>query len=140
MKPFVYNAFVTRVVDGDTVDVDIDLGFGIWFRNQRIRLRGVDTPEFRTSDPLEKQFGTLAKEIVEALCPVGGSVLLETTLDDKGKFGRILGTIWVEDKTLNLNQFLIDERFAVPYTGQNRDDIAAAHLENYAFLAENGKI
>jgi len=140
MKPFIYNAIVTRVVDGDTVDVDLDLGFGIWMRSQRIRLMGVDTPECRTRDDLEKQFGFLAKSIVEAFCPVGEKILIETTLDKEDKFGRILGTLMVADNAVNLNQFLIDERYAVAYHGQNKDDIASAHLANYAYLTENGKI
>lgn len=140
MQPFVYNAIVTRVVDGDTVDVDIDLGFHVILKNQRIRLLGVDTPECRTRDDLEKQFGFLAKSIVEAFCPVGESILVETVLDNDDKFGRILGTLWVADETVNLNEFLIAERYAVAYEGQNKDDIAAAHLENYAYLTENGKI
>jgi len=61
MKPFVYNCTVDRVVDGDTVDVNIDLGFNTWLMKRRVRLMGVDTPECRTRDDLEKQFGLLAK-------------------------------------------------------------------------------
>jgi len=140
MKPFIYNATVTRVVDGDTVDVDIDLGFGVIYANQRIRLFGVDTPECRTRDDLEKQFGLLAKSVVDGFCPVGERILVETQLDGKGKFGRILGTLWVDNQTLNLNQFLINERYAVEYQGQSKADIAASHLENYTYLTENGKI
>ena len=140
MKPFIYNCIVDRVVDGDTVVVDIDLGFGVWMKKQRIRLMGIDTPEKRTSDPLEKQFGLLATSIVEGFCPVGEKILVETKLDGKGKFGRILGILWVDNSTVNLNQFLIDGRYAVAYEGQSKDDIAEAHLENYAYLTENGKI
>ena len=140
MKPFIYNCIVDRVVDGDTVDVDIDLGFGVWMKKQRIRLMGVDTPEKRTRDPLEKQFGLLASSIVEGFCPVGSKILVETELDGKGKFGRILGILWVDNNTLNLNQFLIDERYAVAYEGQSKDLIEEAHLANYAYLTENGKI
>ena len=142
MKPFIYNCVVDRVVDGDTVDVDIDLGFGVWLKKQRIRLMGIDTPEKRTRDPLEKQFGLLATSVVEAFCPVGAKILVETELDGTGKYGRILGTLWVTiaDETFNLNEFMITERYAVAYTGQSKDDIAAAHLENYTYLTENGKI
>ena len=57
IKPYIYNAIVARVVDGDTVDVDISLGFGVWMKKQRIRLSGVDTPEKRTRDLVEKKFG-----------------------------------------------------------------------------------
>jgi len=140
MKPYIYNATVARVVDGDTVDVDIDLGFSVILKKRRIRLMGVDTPECRTRDDLEKQFGFLAKSIVEGFCPVGAKILVETVIDKGDKFGRILGTLWVDNNTLNLNQFLIDERYAVAYEGQNKDDIAEAHLANYAYLTENGKI
>ena len=59
-----YRCQITRVVDGDTVDVDIDLGFGVWMRKQRVRLKGVDTPESRTRDKVEKKYGLMAKEFV----------------------------------------------------------------------------
>lgn len=140
MKAFVYNCVVDRVVDGDTVDVHIDLGFDTWLMGKRIRLMGVDTPECRTRDDLEKQFGLLAKSVVEGFCPVGSKLLVETEIDKGDKFGRILGTLWVLDNTINLNELLITERYAVKYEGQSKDDIADAHLANYAYLTENGKI
>ena len=140
VKPFIYNAIVDRVVDGDTVDVHLDLGFDCWLRNQRIRLLGVDTPECRTRDELEKQFGLLAKSVVEGFCPVGQKILIETKVDKNDKFGRILGTLWVDSGSLNLNQFLIDERYAVAYDGQSKELIEEAHLANFAYLTENGKI
>lgn len=149
MKPFIYNAVVKRVVDGDTVDVDIDLGFYTWLHNRRIRLRGVDTPEKRTRDPIEKQFGILATSVVEGFCPVGAKVLIETDLSDKEKFGRILGDIYVTDpnvvdpaadNTMNLNQYLIDNHYAVPYFGLSKEKIILEHLANYKWLEENGKI
>ena len=61
---FEYNFKLVKVVDGDTVDIDIDLGFGVWLKDQRIRLMGIDTPESRTRDDEEKKFGLLAKEEV----------------------------------------------------------------------------
>ena len=140
MKPFVYNCIVDRVVDGDTVDVHIDLGFNTWLMHRRVRLKGVDTPECRTRDELEKQFGLLAKSIVEGFCPEGAKILVETDIDRDDKFGRILGTLWVDNNSLNLNQFLIDERYAVAYEGQSKELIEEAHLANYAYLTENGKI
>ena len=138
MKPYTYNAVVTRVVDGDTIDVDIDLGFGIWKKNERIRLFGVDTPEKRTRDLLEKQFGYLATNVVEELCPVGSHILVETQLDEKGKFGRILGEIFA--KGVNVNQYLIDNHYAVHYTGQAKHEVNDEHLENYKWLVENGEV
>ena len=62
-----YNFKLVRIVDGDTVDIDIDLGFGIWLQNQRIRIMGIDTPESRTSDPEEKKFGKLATELESSI-------------------------------------------------------------------------
>lgn len=142
MIPFQYNAVVTRVVDGDTVDVDIDLGFHIWKKSARIRLRGVDTPEKRTRDLLEKQFGYLATETVEGFCPIGSKIMLETDLSDKEKFGRILGTILVikDEETVNVNEYLINNRLAVHYTGQAKAEIQAEHIANYKWLVANDKV
>ena len=80
-----YNCKIVRVVDGDTVDVDIDLGFGVWLKKQRIRFYGVDTPESRTSDKEEKVFGLLAKEFVKTYLPVGSTQTLRTKKDSVGK-------------------------------------------------------
>lgn len=143
IKPYIYNAIVTRVVDGDTVDVDLILGFDVVLKKQRIRLLGVDTPEKRTRDELEKKFGLLATSITEGFCPVGSKILVETKLDGTGKYGRILGILWsnvLTEEHINVNQFLIDEHYAVAYEGQSKDDIAEAHLANYQYLTENGKI
>ena len=93
-----YNAKVLRIVDGDTIDVDIDLGFGVWIHKERIRLEGIDTPESRTRDLEEKKFGLLSKEYVRSLLPVGSIVkLVCKTYDSKGKFGRILGDIELKE-------------------------------------------
>ena len=92
-----YKCRVIKVVDGDTIDVDIDLGFNITLSNQRIRLQGVDTPESRTRDLEEKKFGLLAKEVVESYCSLDKPITLKTTKDERGKFGRILGDFLVYD-------------------------------------------
>ncbi|MEK9748212.1 MAG: thermonuclease family protein [Pseudomonadales bacterium] len=132
-----YKAIITRVVDGDTVDVDLDLGFDIWLRNQRIRLYGIDTPESRTRDLEEKKFGMLSKKFVEKYCPIGSEIIVQTHKDDaRGKFGRILGELIVEDGTLNLNKHMISEHMAAEYFGQSKDDIEAQHLENRRILYE----
>ena len=86
-----YKCTILRVVDGDTVDVDIDLGFGVWMRNERIRVLGIDTPETRTRDKVEKIYGNLAKEFVKSFLKVGSTQTLQTEKDKTGKFGRILG-------------------------------------------------
>jgi micrococcal nuclease len=124
-----YNCKVVRIIDGDTVDVDIDLGFAVWLKKQRIRLFGVDTPESRTRDALEKKFGIMAKNFVKGRLPVGSMQVLRTRMDDsRGKFGRILGEFVMEDTTLN--QLLIVTNNGVPYFGQSKEEIEAAHLEN----------
>ncbi len=123
-----YNCKIDRVVDGDTVDVDIDLGFDVWMLKQRIRLYGVDTPESRTRDAEEKVFGNLAKNFVQVRLPVGSNQVLRTKLDGKGKFGRILGEFVIGETTLN--SLLIESNNAVKYHGQSKDDIEKEHLEN----------
>ena len=124
-----YNCKIVRIIDGDTVDVDIDLGFDVCLVKQRIRLFGVDTPESRTRDAVEKKFGIMAKNFVKGRLPVGSNQVLRTRLDDsRGKFGRILGEFVMEDTTLN--QLLIVTNNGVPYFGQSKEEIEAAHLEN----------
>ena len=86
-----YRCKILRVVDGDTVDVDIDLGFGIWMHKERIRVHGIDTPESRTRDLDEKYYGNLAKEKKQFFLPEGSTQRLVTSKDKAGKFGRILG-------------------------------------------------
>ncbi len=86
---FEYNFKLVKVVDGDTVDIDIDLGFGVWLKDQRIRLMGIDTPESRTRDDEEKKFGLLAKE--EVIKYLANCKKFKSFKDEKGKFGRILG-------------------------------------------------
>ena len=123
-----YKCKVIRVVDGDTVDVDIDLGFGVWLHKERVRIQGIDTPESRTRDKVEKRFGLLAKEFVKGFVK-GSSVILRTQkYDAKGKFGRILGDIIVDDKSLS--ETMIQEHHAVAYHGQSKEDIQEAHLVN----------
>jgi len=144
IKPYIYRAKINRIVDGDTIIVDIDLGFGVWLNKQRIRFMGVDTPESRTRDLTEKKFGLLAKKVVSDFCPIGDYVMVETNIDKNDKFGRILGIIWVDPDNnhehVNLNEYLIAERYAVAYQGQNKQEVADQHLSNYKYLIETGKI
>ena len=117
-----YRCKVTRVVDGDTVDVDIDLGFGVWLHKERVRIYGIDTPESRTRDLEEKRYGLAAKEFVkEFVRDKGGSniVLRTRKYDAKGKFGRILGDIIVDN--VSMSETMIKEHHAVPYHGQSKD-------------------
>ena len=138
-----YRATVINVVDGDTVDVDIDLGFGIILRDERVRIIGIDTEEARTSDKVEDLFGELAKERVKELLQNGDEVILKTEInkhgeDMKGKFGRTLGDFIVNGRMLT--DILIEEGHAVKYSGQNKDDILTAHLANRQRLINEGKI
>jgi len=131
-----YKATIIKIVDGDTVDVDIDLGFDTWLHNQRIRLHGVDTPECRTRNKKEKAHGLLAKAYVQKALIVGEVYALRTR--EKGKFGRYLGEIKVGRTTLN--KLLIKEGLAVEYTGQSKKDIAAMHELNRLALVQEGKL
>ena len=119
-----YRVEIVRVVDGDTVDVDIDLGFGVWLKKQRVRLYGIDTPESRTRDLNEKKYGLMAKEYLKER--ISNGAILKTRLDGKGKYGRILGEFIVLDDAgtgalndnevrVNVNQEMIDKHYGVAY-------------------------
>jgi micrococcal nuclease len=123
---FEYPCIIRKIIDGDTVDVDIDLGFDTWLLNQRIRLYGIDTPESRTRDLEEKKFGLIAKKFVQTFCPVGSTAVIKTK--EKGKYGRYLGDLRVNKKWL-CAQLLLNH-MAVVYHGQSKTEIKAAHLEN----------
>ena len=129
-----YSCKIVRVVDGDTVDVDIDLGFGVWMHNERVRLHGIDTPESRTRDLEEKKFGLLAKDQVYHFLPKGSIQTLVTVKDKVGKFGRILGKFKIEDHQYptptTINEWMIRHHHAAPYFGQSKDEIAQIHMDN----------
>ena len=142
-----YRATIVKIIDGDTVDVDIDLGFGIVLSDERVRIAGIDTPESRTRDKEEKKFGLAAKARVKQL--LGKTCVLKTQInkngeDMKGKFGRILGDFNVYDSATDswklLTSILISEGHAVPYHGQNKDDVQKAHLANRVKLLEDGVV
>ena len=142
-----YRATIVKVIDGDTVDVDIDLGFGIVLSNERVRIMGIDTPESRTRDKVEKKFGLAAKARLKEL--LGKTCTLKTQInksgeDMKGKFGRILGDFDVYDNKTDswqpVTKVLVSEGHAVPYHGQNKEDIQTAHLANRVKLLEDGVV
>jgi len=122
-----YRCEVVKIIDGDTVDVDIDLGFGVWLKKERIRMFGIDTPESRTRDLEEKKYGLAAKEFLTKWLSAG-NITLKTQKDAEGKFGRILGELWYGD--VNINQKMIEEHHAVEYKGQSKDEIVSEHLFN----------
>ena len=117
MKPYVYNCKLVKIVEGDTIDVDIDLGFGVCLKKQRIRLEGINAPESRTRDMAEKKLGLLAKSRLSAI--LMSDFVVKTTLDKKGKFGRIIGTPYVGDT--NVCELLVTEGHARVYDGGKRE-------------------
>lgn len=132
-----YKVYVTRVVDGDTVDVDVDLGFSTILKKQRVRMMGIDTPESRTRDLEEKFYGKASKAHLESILAEGN---IELQSHGKGKFGRILGELFVGSSSYSVNQQMIDEYHAVPYLGQNKADVEQGHLWNRTVLNEQGVI
>ena len=132
-----YKVKVVKVVDGDTVDVDIDLGFGMSYKKQRVRMLGIDTPESRTRDLVEKKFGKASKAHLKSILE---SDSIELVSHDKGKFGRILGELFLGDSLYSINQQMIDEHHAVAYTGGNKDDVDAQHMANREILIEQGVV
>jgi micrococcal nuclease len=137
-----YKVNILKVVDGDTVDVDIDLGFGMWLRNERVRVMGIDTPESRTSDKIEKIFGLAAKNRLISL--LGAEAILHTQVskkgeDMKGKFGRVLGN-FTSINGEKCAAVLIREGHAVAYQGGSKENIASQHLANRQKLITEGTI
>ena len=131
-----YRCKVVKIIDGDTVDVDIDLGFGVWMHKERVRLFGIDTPESRTRDLEEKKYGLAAKKFLTEMLDDDGGITLKTHKDKTGKFGRILGELW---RTTNyadqsINNYMIDKHHAVMYLGQSKEDIQEQHIKNREFV------
>lgn len=135
-----YRAKINRVVDGDTVDVDIELGFDIVLTSQRVRIMGIDTPESRTSDAVEKVFGLAAKNRLKEL--LGETGILRTQVekdgdDAKGKFGRILGDFVAPDGRM-VTEIMIEEGHCVPYFGGSKEEVQAQHAVNRQRLIAEG--
>jgi micrococcal nuclease len=141
-----YRVEIVKVVDGDTVDVDIDLGFGMMYKKQRVRMLGIDTPESRTKDLEEKKFGKASKKHLKKLLEEAENITLIS--HDKGKFGRILGELFVHHNEghpvygvkVNVNEQMIEDHHAVKYHGQSKDDIQEEHLKNRKHLVESGEV
>ena len=131
-----YSCTVERVVDGDTIDVVLDLGFDIFYKS-RVRLYGIDTPESRTRDLDEKARGKMASAFLKEAIEGGNKIVIQTKLkDSRGKFGRVLGNIVVDEE--NINQSMIDANLAVAYYGQSKNEVEQEHLENRRILIEKG--
>jgi len=129
-----------RVIDGDTVDVDIDLGFGVWMKKQRIRIYNIDTPESRTKDEVEKVFGLAAKNRLIELLSTDDEIIFRSVKDLRGKFGRILGDFVIYDLAGTCGEILCSEGHAVKYHGQNKEDIRQEHENNRKKLLAEGRV
>jgi len=152
--PFTYRVeAVSKVVDGDTLDCVFDLGFDVMVKH-RVRMLGIDTPESRTRHKNEKVYGKLAGAALKSW--VHWAVMSDRDdieiqircpeADSRGKFGRILGEVWVNCDAegehggwTNVNKWLCENGYAVGYHGQNKDDVKNAHWANRELLAEAGK-
>lgn len=111
---------VENVVDGDTIDVLIDLGFDILFQS-RVRLAGIDTPESRTKDLKEKALGLESKEYLKKHLKDAKSVIIKTEkMDSSEKYGRILGWVYVDGNTISLNDMMINDGYAWGYMGDTK--------------------
>ena len=131
-----YACTVERVVDGDTVDVVLDLGVDILYKC-RVRLYGIDTPESRTRNLELKARGLLSKQYLKDKIESADQLVIQTKLkDSRGKFGRVLGSVIADG--VDLNEDMIKNHYAVKYYGQDKQDIANAHLRNRSKLIEKG--
>ena len=141
-----YEVELLNVVDGDTVDVNINLGFGIWLRDERVRIMGIDTPESRTRDKVEKVFGLAAKNRLKHLLEEGGVLITTEDRDGedmKGKFGRILGDFEVEEymgQPRRVTDIMIEEGHCVAYFGGSKEEIQIKHMANRQKLLREGVV
>jgi len=135
-----YKCKVKRVVDGDTMDVILDLGFDV-HHAVRVRMAGIDTPESRTRDKDEKARGKLSKAFLKESIK-GKKIVLKTKIkDSKGKFGRVIAEVWAEfekGSLRNINELMIKECYAVKYNAENKALVAEAHLVNRQILIDKG--
>ncbi len=138
---FQYRCRINKVLDGDTVDIDLDLGFNIILANQRVRMAGIDTPESRTSNEEEKPRGILSKKKLAEKLPLGSWQTIRTLKADDvdDKFGRILGVFIMEDGK-SLNEWLCENNYAVAYQGENKQLVQEMHQKNKQVLITRGEL
>ena len=137
-----YDVVLIKAVDGDTVDVDIDLGFNVWLHDERVRIMGIDTPESRTSDKVEKLFGLAAKARLKELLHEGATLITteeKNGEDMRGKFGRILGDFKIPDGR-KVTDVLVEEGHCVPYFGGSKEEVQAKHMVNRQKLLREGVV
>lgn len=135
-----YQTVIRRIVDGDTLEVDIDLGFDMWIHKARVRLIGIDCPEVRTTDPIEKIFGQLATQYVEGLMPIGSSRVLRSFKYQRDSFARIVGDFNLPSSVSTLTESLRRAHHAVVWDPRNRELMAEEHLANRQKLIESGQV
>jgi endonuclease YncB( thermonuclease family) len=134
-----YKATVKRIIDGDSLILDIDLGFYMFMNETKIRLYGLDTPEMTSEDPLLRLQGVLATRYLFDNLQIGDKVIIKTVLDKREKYGRLLATIITNDG-LNINEGLIQNKLAVSYHNLTRDEQIQKHYENQEYLINKGFI
>ena len=129
---------VIKIVDGDTIDVMLDLGFDIMYKS-RVRLFGIDTPESRTRDKVEKKYGLMSKKFLQDELKSASKLSIKTYKgEETGKFGRILCDVFVDGKSVNMK--MVKEGHAVQYYGQNKSLIEKAHMKNREKLNRNSNL
>jgi micrococcal nuclease len=134
-----YKATVKRIIDGDSIVLDIDLGFYMFMNETKIRLYGLDTPEMNSEDPLLRLQAIMATRYLFDNLNIGEKVTIKTVLDKREKYGRLLATIITNDG-LNINEGLIQNKLAVSYHNLTRDEQIQKHYENQEYLINKGFI
>lgn len=134
-----YKAIVKRIIDGDSLVLDIDLGFYIFMNETKIRLYGLDTPEMNSEDPLLRLQAVLATRYLFDNLQIGDKITIKTVLDKREKYGRLLATVFTKDG-LNINEGLIQNKLAISYHNLTREEQVQKHLENQEYLINKGFI
>ena len=134
-----YKATVKRIIDGDSLVLDIDLGFYMFMNETKIRLYGLDTPEMNSEDPLLRLQAIMATRYLYDNLQVGEKVTIKTVLDKREKYGRLLATVFTKEG-LNINEGLIQNKLAVSYHNLTRDEQIQKHYENQEYLINKGFI
>ena len=129
-----------RVIDGDTVEVDIDLGFDVWLKKQKVRIHNIDAPEIRSKDKEEKVFAQAAKKRMEELLSIEEEIILRSFQDVRGKFGRIIGDFIIYDLAGTCADALCTEGYAVRCDDKTKEQIKQEHLKNRKILIESSKV
>jgi endonuclease YncB( thermonuclease family) len=143
-----YEINLIRIIDGDTIVADINLGFDIILKSQTIRLNTIDTPEIHSEDEIEKKQGLISKQKLAELLtnqsdppafnPKNNIILFVNKNNYRDKYGRILGIIFVA--TVNINSYLVANNYAVTYEGENKDKIKDLHLKNRQALIDRKEL